>query len=72
MPGKATNDLPGGLSQPALRALTGAGITRLEDLTRFSETEIKQLHGIGPNALQKLKAALEEKGLSYAEKKSGK
>jgi len=59
-------ELPSGLSQPALRALTGAGITRLEQLTRFSEDEIRQLHGIGPNALDKLRRALAAGGLSYA------
>jgi hypothetical protein len=58
--------MPPGLSQPALRALTGAGIVRLDQLTKFSEAEIRQLHGIGPNALVKLKDALRAKGLSYA------
>ena len=60
--------MPPGLSQPALRALTGAGIVRLDQLTKFSEAEIRHLHGIGPNALIKLKAALRAKGLSYASK----
>jgi DNA-directed RNA polymerase alpha subunit len=60
------SNLPEGLAQPALRALAGKNITRLEDLTRFSEAEIKKLHGIGPTSLKKLKAALDEKGLSYA------
>ena len=66
------NDFPVGLSQPALRALAGANIARLEDLTRFSEAQIAKLHGMGPTGLVKLKAALEEKGLSYAAKKPGK
>ena len=59
-------DLPPGLSQPALRALSGAGVIRLEQLTRFSEGEIKRLHGIGPNALEKLRHALAAGGLAYA------
>lgn len=54
------------LSAPAQRALAGAGITQLEQLTKFSEAEIKKLHGIGPNALKQLRQALEAKGLSYA------
>jgi hypothetical protein len=62
------NDLPVKLSQPALRALAGAGIQRLEQLTDFSEAEIKQLHGIGPNALSQLRSALATKGLSFSDK----
>lgn len=63
--------LPAGLAQPAKRALVGAGITALEDLSRCTESQIRQLHGIGPNALEKLQRALLEKGLSFqaAEKK---
>lgn len=63
------SNLPVKLSQPAQRALAGAGIRRLEQLTKFSETEIKQLHGIGPNALSQLNSALAEKGLSFGDKK---
>ena len=70
MPMKPSNrpesDLPK-LSQPAQRALAGAGYTRLEQLTKVSEAEIKQLHGIGPSALTQLRRALEERGLSFAD-----
>ena len=68
---QSVTDLPTKLSQPAQRALAGAGIQNLKQLTKFSEAEIKQLHGIGPNALEKLRAALAEEGLSFAEKKKG-
>ena len=68
---QTASDLPAKLSQPAQRALAGAGIQSLKQLTKFSEVEIKQLHGIGPNALEKLRTALAEKGLSFAEKKKG-
>ncbi len=61
----AASDLPKGLAQPALRALAGAGIERLAHLTQFSEIEIKQLHGIGPNALEKLRQAVAAKGLTF-------
>jgi hypothetical protein len=60
------DDLPAGLAKPARRALAGAGIQRLEQLTKFSETEIKQLHGIGPNAVKQLRNALIDRGLSFA------
>ncbi len=62
-------NLPPKLGAPAERALTEAGIQTLEQLTQFSETEIKNLHGVGPNALGKLRQALAEKNLSFAPKK---
>ena len=58
------SDLPK-LSQPAQRALAGAGIRRLEQLTGYGESEIRQLHGIGPNALKTLHEALTARGLSF-------
>jgi len=58
------------LAAPAERALAGAGIKNLKQLSRFSEADIKQLHGIGPNALGKLHQALAEKGLSFTDKKT--
>jgi hypothetical protein len=62
------SDLPK-LAAPAQRALAGVGIQRLDQLTKFSEKEIKELHGIGPNALKQLHAALKTKGLSFAAEK---
>ncbi len=64
---QTASDLPEGLSNPARRALAGAGIQRLGQLTAFSEKQIKQLHGISPNALAKLRNALAAKGLSLAD-----
>jgi hypothetical protein len=57
------------LASPAQRALAGADIQSLELLTKFSEAEIKRLHGIGPNALKQLHSALTAKGLSFADGK---
>jgi hypothetical protein len=67
-PTKTESDLPK-LAQPAQRALAGAGIQRLAQLAKLSEREIKQLHGIGPNALTQLRRALKAKGLSFAKEK---
>ncbi len=61
------SDLPIKLAQPARRALAAAGIQRLEQLTRFSEAQVKQLHGIGPNALNQLRQALAARGLAFAD-----
>ena len=58
------NDIPK-ISAPAQRALTTAGVRQLKDLTKFSEAEVKNWHGIGPNALDKLRHALNENGLTF-------
>ena len=63
------SNLPNGLAAPARRALTGAGYTRLEQLTTPTEAEIKKLHGIGPNAIKQLRIALEANALSFADGK---
>jgi hypothetical protein len=62
--GTEETDLPK-LAAPARRALIGAGYTRLEDLTQVKESEIMKLHGMGPNAMQVLRKALQERGLSF-------
>ncbi len=63
---QSANNFPAKLSTPAQRALAGAGFTRLEELAKISEADLKKLHGIGPNALKKLHDALEAIGLSFA------
>jgi hypothetical protein len=62
--GAEETDLPR-LAAPARRALIGAGYTRLEHLTRVRESEVMKLHGMGPNAMQVLRSALKERGLSF-------
>jgi len=53
------------LSAPARRALENKKIASLEQLANYSETEILQLHGMGPGSIPKLKKALEMKGLKF-------
>lgn len=67
---QSDNDFPATLAAPARRALAQAGYTRLEQLAQATEAEIKQLHGIGPNALKQLRHALEQNGLSFADEKN--
>jgi hypothetical protein len=45
--------------------LAGAGISRLAQLAKMTEAEVKALHGIGPNALGKLRAAMRAEGLRF-------
>jgi predicted flap endonuclease-1-like 5' DNA nuclease len=68
-PEQRKTNFPAGLAQPAQRALAGAGIQSLEQLAQFSQAEIKHLHGIGPNALEKLRRALSDNGLTFADEK---
>lgn len=58
------------LAAPARRALAGAGYTSLEDLANVAESEVAQLHGIGPNALRTLRDALEARGLSFSDEEN--
>jgi len=53
------------ISAPAGRALDSIGVKSLEQLAQFTEKEVKALHGMGPNALGKLKAAMESVGLGF-------
>jgi len=53
------------LSAPALRALANAGYTTLEQLTQVTEDDLAKLHGMGPNALAKLREALAAKELAF-------
>ncbi|WP_082341647.1 RNA polymerase alpha subunit C-terminal domain-containing protein [Paenibacillus solani] len=53
------------LSAPARRALEHNGITTLQTLSKYSEKEILQFHGMGPASLPKLRTALEEIGLTF-------
>jgi DNA-directed RNA polymerase alpha subunit len=62
------NELPVKLAKPAQRALNGAGITNLEQLSELTEEDLMKLHGMGPKAMEQLHAALKEKGLTFFEK----
>lgn len=53
------------LSAPARRALEGAGIKTLQQLSAKTEKEIMKLHGMGPASLPKLRSALATIGLSF-------
>lgn len=61
-----TNDLPAELSQPAIRALTAAGYTRLDQFAGLKEADLLELHGVGPKAIRLIRSALHAKGQSFA------
>jgi hypothetical protein len=55
------------VAAPARRALVGAKLTTLEKLTKKGESFVSGLHGMGPNAIAKLRASLKKAGLRFAE-----
>lgn len=63
--------LPKGLSRPAIRALTGAGIHRLEQLNGMPAPEILRLHGIGRKAMETLRQALAARGMGFEPEEGG-
>ena len=60
------HQLPDGLSQPALRALLGANIYTLEEVSRHSVAELLTLHGLGPKTIRTLEPVLKAEGLNFA------
>ena len=53
------------IGAPARRALERENIKTLEDLAKWTEKEIINLHGMGPSSIPKLIKALKDKGLSF-------
>lgn len=62
---KKDNEFPIKLAKPARRALEGAGLLSLKQLTEISEEELSKLHGMGPKAVEQLRMALLEKGWDF-------
>ena len=54
-----------GLAAPARRALIDDGLYKLSDLRKVSLDAIKELHGLGPNAIRILVAELKKADLSF-------
>jgi hypothetical protein len=54
-----------GLSAPARRALIDDGMYKLSDLRKTSLAAIKDLHGMGPNAIRILIAEMKKADLSF-------
>ena len=53
------------LAAPARRALAGAGLLSLRDLTGVTRAEVAALHGMGPRALTVLDQALYALGTEF-------
>jgi hypothetical protein len=53
------------LGAAATRALTTHGVSRLEQVAERTEAEVQALHGVGPFALSRLRAAMDAAGLAF-------
>jgi len=60
-----TSEFIAELAAPARRALEGAGLTTLAKLAKKTEAQVMELHGMGPNAMTKLRASLKKEGLNF-------
>ncbi|WP_436760945.1 helix-hairpin-helix domain-containing protein [Streptosporangium sp. V21-05] len=60
-------DIPTNIGRPARGALAAAGYTTLAQVAATSERELLRLHGMGPKAIGRLREALAEHGLAFAE-----
>ena len=54
------------IGAPATRALRGAGLTTLEQVAEWPESRLSALHGVGPVAVDRLREALADRGLTFA------
>ena len=61
-PRPAGTPLPREIGAPATRALREAGLTTLEAVAGLTEDELRALHGVGPVAAERLRAALAGRG----------
>jgi hypothetical protein len=59
--------LPRTIGAPATRALREAGVTTLEQVSAWSEAGLLALHGVGRVAVERLGAALAERGLGFTD-----
>lgn len=59
------------IGAPATRALEAVGYTNFKQLTKATEAELAQLHGMGPKALLILREALKVEGLSFKQGQAG-
>jgi hypothetical protein len=54
-----------GLAAPARRALVDAGLFEIADLRKESLAAIKELHGMGPNAIRILVAEMKKSDIQF-------
>ena len=63
--------VPAHPNRPANGALLQAGVTTLSRVAEHTRGELLAMHGVGPKAIRILEAALEERGLAFADDRPG-
>lgn len=53
------------LAAPAQRALAGQKLTTLASVASHGRSRVAALHGMGPNAMARLDAAMKDHGLEW-------
>lgn len=56
------------ISAPARRALEKEGLITLQMLAACSESELLQLHGVGPDAIKKIRLAMKDAGVKLKDR----
>jgi hypothetical protein len=64
-PRPAGTPLPRTIGAPATGALRVVGVESLEQVADWTRADLAALHGVGPVALDRLAAAMDERGLGY-------
>jgi uncharacterized protein YdhG (YjbR/CyaY superfamily) len=54
-----------GLAAPARRGLVDKKLTRLQQLGKWREEDVKKIHAMGPNALKILKKEMKKRGIAF-------
>jgi len=57
--------IPAKIGQPAYRALAAAGLMNLEMIAQVRESDLLELHGVGPKAIRILRSAMQEVGIDW-------
>jgi len=64
----SATDLPAKIGKPATRSLAAEGVTSLDQVAKWSEVRLLQLHGVGPKAIRILRDELAKRRLTFADK----
>lgn len=54
------------IGKPATNALAKINVTTLEQVSKLDEHNLSKLHGVGPKAINILKEAMKEQGMSFS------
>ena len=60
------SEFPVSLGKVARRELAALGITRFDQLTSFTASDLLEMHGVGPKAVRILAEELDARGLGFA------